>query len=211
MSGLRIKSAGDAIQPRWLARAMPVLSGPVDPPDKTTAEGLFDLPYEVANQQMEHVATRMGVPVGFWRSVGHSHNAFFSEGFMDELAAAAGKDPVEFRRKLLADAPRFKAVLKLAAEKSGWGGKLAAGRARGVALHEVVRLNRGAGGGGVASGREPRVHRVFARWIAARWSIPEHRGPADGGSAAFALSAALYGESKSRAQCARPTFPTTRW
>ena len=88
VTSLRIKSAGDAITPRWMARAAPHLSGPIDMPDKTASEGLFDLPYGFASQHMSHVATQSGVPVGFWRSVGHSHNAFFSESFIDELAIA---------------------------------------------------------------------------------------------------------------------------
>jgi isoquinoline 1-oxidoreductase beta subunit len=77
VTSLHIKSAGDAITPRWMGRNLPGLAGPVDMADKTTAEGLFDRPYGIPHQHMEHVATRMGVPVGFWRSVGHSHNAFF--------------------------------------------------------------------------------------------------------------------------------------
>jgi isoquinoline 1-oxidoreductase beta subunit len=76
------------------------------------------------------------VPVGYWRSVGHSHNAFFSESFIDELAHALKQDPVAFRLSLLKDAPRHAAVLSLAAQRSGWGRPLPAGRARGVALHE---------------------------------------------------------------------------
>ena len=193
VASLRIKSAGDAIQPRWLARAMPALSGPIDTPDKTTAEGLFDLPYAFSSQKMEHVATRMGVPVGFWRSVGHSHNAFFSESFVDELAAAAGKDPVEFRLALLARAPRFKAVLALAAEKSGWGGKLAAGRARGVALHEsfgtivaqVAEVSLQAG--------VPRVHRVTCALDCGTVINPGIVAQQMESSVVFALSAALHG------------------
>jgi isoquinoline 1-oxidoreductase beta subunit len=74
--------------------------------------------------------------VGFWRSVGHSHNAFFSESFIDELAQATQTDPLEFRRRALAHAPRYLAVLNLAAEKAGWGTALPKGRARGIALHE---------------------------------------------------------------------------
>jgi isoquinoline 1-oxidoreductase beta subunit len=105
-------------------------------PDTTASEGLFDLPYDIAHQRMAHVATRSGVPVGFWRAVGHSHHAFFSEGFMDELAFEARLDPVTFRLKYLGDMPRYATVLKLAAEKSGWGQPLPAGRARGIALHE---------------------------------------------------------------------------
>jgi isoquinoline 1-oxidoreductase beta subunit len=127
---LAIKSAGDAITPRWLERNLPALAGPVDTPDKSAAEGLFDLPYGFASQKMSHVATRSGVPVGYWRSVGHSQNAFFSESFMDELAKDAKQDPLAFRRSLLGDAPRHLAVLDLAATKAGWGRPcLPAGRA----------------------------------------------------------------------------------
>ena len=76
------------------------------------------------------------MPVGFWRSVGNSHNCFVVESFMDELAAAAGKDPVAFRLAHLADRPAHQAVLKEAARRSGWGTPLGAGRGRGVALIE---------------------------------------------------------------------------
>lgn len=160
VSGLSITSAGDMITPRWIERGLPALAGPIDMPDKTASEGLFDLPYAIANQRIAHVATRSGVPVGFWRSVGHSHNAFFSEGFIDELAFELKQDPVAFRLSLLADMPRHAAVLKLAAAKAGWGQPLPAGRARGVALHESF-------GSIVAEVAEvslvdgkPRVHRV---------------------------------------------------
>jgi isoquinoline 1-oxidoreductase subunit beta len=157
---LSITSAGDAITPRWMERGLPALAGPVDLPDKTAAEGLFDLPYHIANQRIAHVATRSGVPVGFWRSVGHSHNAFFSECFIDELAHEARQDPVAFRLSLLEGMPRHAAVLKLAASKAGWGQPLPVDRARGVALHEsfgsivaeVVELSLVDG--------QPRVHRV---------------------------------------------------
>jgi isoquinoline 1-oxidoreductase beta subunit len=141
LTGLQIASAGDAITPRWIERGMPALAGPVDLPDKTASEGLFDLPYAVPNQRIAHVATRSGVPVGFWRAVGHSHHAFFSESFIDELAVDARQDPIAFRLALLKDMPRHAAVLRLVAEKSGWPGfgasrTLPAGQARGVALHE---------------------------------------------------------------------------
>ncbi|WP_253950474.1 molybdopterin cofactor-binding domain-containing protein, partial [Methylibium sp. T29] len=118
---LRVASAGDAITPRWMERGLPWLAGPVDLPDKTTAEGLFDQPYDIAHQRIAHVATRSGVPVGYWRSVGHSHNAFFLESFIDELAHAAQQDPVAYRLALLAGSPRHAAVLQLAAAQSGWG------------------------------------------------------------------------------------------
>lgn len=104
--------------------------------DKTTLEGLFDLPYALQDRKSEHVLMREPVPVGFWRSVGHSHNAFFAECFMDECAQAAGRDPFEFRRDLLSHAPRHKAVLEAAASRAGWGGALPEGRGRGIALAE---------------------------------------------------------------------------
>jgi isoquinoline 1-oxidoreductase subunit beta len=194
VSSLRIKSAGDAITPRWMARGIPALAGPVDLPDKTTAEGLFDLPYAFPHQRMEHVATRMGVPVGFWRSVGHSHNAFFSESFMDELALEAKQDPLEFRRSLLSSAPRYLAVLNLAAQKANWGGPLAAGRARGVALHESfgsivaqvaeVSLVEGA----------PRIHRVVCAIDCGTVVNPNIVAQQMESSVVFALTAALYGK-----------------
>ena len=193
VTSLRIKSAGDAISPRWMERGIPALSGRVDLPDKTTAEGLFDLPYGIPNQHMEHVATRLGVPVGFWRSVGHSHNAFFSESFVDELSALAGQDPVEFRRKLLKHAPRYQAVLDLAAQKAGWGTRPAAGRAQGVALHESF-------GSIVAQVAEVslvpgklRVHKVVCAIDCGTVVHPDIVAQQMEGSVIFALTAALHG------------------
>jgi isoquinoline 1-oxidoreductase subunit beta len=104
--------------------------------DEAAVEGLSDLPYEVPNLQVEcHVATSP-VTTQWWRSVGHSHTAFAKECFVDELARAAGKDPLEFRRALLAKHPRLLGVLNLAAEKAGWGTPTAPGVGRGIAVHE---------------------------------------------------------------------------
>ncbi|GLQ06689.1 xanthine dehydrogenase family protein molybdopterin-binding subunit [Sneathiella chinensis] len=107
-----------------------------DMPDNTTAEGAADIPYQFPNKLMEHVPVRTPVPVGYWRSVGHSYNAFFTECFMDEMAHAAGTDPVDFRLAHLEGQSDFTAVLKKLAAASGWGQPLPAGRARGIALHE---------------------------------------------------------------------------
>ena len=193
VSSLRIQSAGDAITPRWMARAAPHLSGPIDMPDKTASEGLFDLPYGFLNQHMSHVATKSGVPVGFWRSVGHSHNAFFSECFIDELAVATKQDPLAFRLKLLKDAPRYAAVLKLAADKASWGKRLAAGRAQGIALHESfgsiaaqvaeVSIEQG----------QIRVHRVVCAIDCGTVVNPDTVAQQVQSSVVFALSAALFG------------------
>jgi isoquinoline 1-oxidoreductase subunit beta len=192
VTSLNIKSAGDAITPRWFERGLPLLAGPVDAPDKTTAEGLFDLPYNFAHQHMEHVATRMGVPVGFWRSVGHSHNAFFVESFIDQLAGMAKQDPLLFRRGLLEQAPRYLAVLNLAAEKAGWGTKLPTGHAQGLALHESF-------GSIVAQvaqvslvNNKPRVHRVVCAIDCGTVVNPNIVAQQMEGAVVFGLTAALF-------------------
>ncbi|MDE2605285.1 MAG: xanthine dehydrogenase family protein molybdopterin-binding subunit [Burkholderiales bacterium] len=191
---LQVKSAGDAISPRWMERALPALAGPIELPDKTAAEGLFDQPYGFAHQRMEHVFTHSDVPVGFWRSVGHSHNAFFLESFVDEIAAQLGRDPVELRRDLLKDAPRCLAVLELAARMAGWGTRrLQAGRALGVALHESfgsivaqvveVSLDQGV----------PRVHRVVCAIDCGTVVNPQIVAQQMEGAVVFGLTAALHG------------------
>ena len=189
---LAIHSAGDAVAPRWAERNAPLLVGP-DGMDKTTSEGLFDLPYAIAHQRIAHVATRSGVPVGNWRSVGHSHNAFFSEGFIDELAHAAGADPLAFRLRLLADMPRHAAVLSLAAERAGWGRPPPAGRARGLALHEsfgsIVAMVMEVS---LADGR-PRVHRVVCAADCGTVIHPDGVAQQVEGSVVFGLTAALHG------------------
>jgi len=104
--------------------------------DKTSAEGAFDLPYAMPHRLVEHVLVHQPVPVGFWRSVGHSYNAFFVECFLDEAAQAAKRDPYEFRRALLAQSPRHLRVLETAAQRAGWGSPLAPRSGRGIALAE---------------------------------------------------------------------------
>ena len=92
--------------------------------------------YNIANTQHDLVIHDTGIRVGYWRAVSHNMNAFANESFMDELAKAAGKDPYEYRMSLLSGKPRFANVLKLAADKAGWGKPLAKGRALGIALME---------------------------------------------------------------------------
>ncbi len=104
--------------------------------DSSSVEGVSDLPYTVPNLHVEAHHPDVGVPVLWWRSVGHTHTAFAVETFLDELAAAGGRDPVELRRELLEHHPRHLGVLNLAVEKAGWGTPLPAGRGRGVAVHE---------------------------------------------------------------------------
>jgi isoquinoline 1-oxidoreductase beta subunit len=106
--------------------------------DHSSVEGAADSPYvkRVADHRVTLHSPRSAIPVLWWRSVGHSYNAFVMEGIVDELAAAAGQDPVAYRRTLLAQHPRHLAALDLAATKAAWGDKLPEGRARGVAVHE---------------------------------------------------------------------------
>jgi len=109
--------------------------------DATSVEGASNLPYALPAIHVDLHSPKLPVPVLWWRSVGSTHTAYSTETFVDELAAAAKKDPVEYRRGLLGKHPRHLAVLELAAKESGWGKPLAPGksgekRGRGVALHE---------------------------------------------------------------------------
>jgi isoquinoline 1-oxidoreductase beta subunit len=104
--------------------------------DRSAVNGASNVPYEIPNILVDYVMTNTEVPVGWWRSVYNSQNAFANEGFIDELAHAADIDPYEFRLKLLKKSPRHVGVLELAAEKAGWGKKLDKGRGRGIAVHK---------------------------------------------------------------------------
>jgi isoquinoline 1-oxidoreductase subunit beta len=110
-----------------------------DSVDPTSVEGAATLPYAVPNILVDLVTAQSKVPVLWWRSVGSTHTAYSTEVFMDELADAARRDPVEFRRELLKDHPRHLGVLNLVAEKAGWGTPLPAGRFRGIAVHESFK------------------------------------------------------------------------
>ena len=148
----------------------------------TSVEGAANLPYAIPNLRVELTTTEVGVPVLWWRSVGSTHTAYAIEAFIDEVAEAAGKDPIEFRLALLKDHPRHVGVLKLAAEKAGWGTPAAAGplprRRRGRVLQHLRRAGgRGLGGRG-------RPHQGRARGLRGRLrhrhqSRPDPR--ADGG------------------------------
>jgi isoquinoline 1-oxidoreductase subunit beta len=107
--------------------------------DESALEGASDMPYTIANVKVDLTTMDAGVPVLWWRAVGSTHNAYAVETFIDEVAEAAGKDPVEFRLSMLKDKPRHTAVLKLAAEKAGWGTPAPEGRFRGIAVAESFK------------------------------------------------------------------------
>jgi isoquinoline 1-oxidoreductase beta subunit len=175
-----------------------VLSGgpfPITPEkDPASFEGVADHPYAVPNVYVDLQVADFQVPVQWWRSVGHTHTAFAVETFVDELARAAGRDPVEFRRELLAKEPRRLGVLNLAAEKAGWGTPLPAGRARGVAVHksfdsyvaEVAEVSLQNG--------KPKVHRVVCAVDCGIVVNPDVVRAQMEGGIAYGLSAALYGK-----------------
>jgi isoquinoline 1-oxidoreductase beta subunit len=159
--------------------------------DMTSTEGADDLPYAIPNLRVEYTPVETGVPVGFWRSVGHSHNAFVVESFFDELAHAAKQDPFELRRSLLKRHPRHLAVLELAAAKAGWGTPLPAGVGRGIALHKSFHSYCAQVIEASVEGKRVRVHRVVAAIDCGRVVNPNLVEAQLESAIVFGLSAAL--------------------
>jgi len=164
--------------------------------DPTCVEGAADSPYvkAIPNHRVTLNNPQVGVPVLWWRSVGNSHTAFAVESFVDELAHAARRDPLEFRLALLAGAPRVRAVLALAAAKAGWGTPPPAGRGRGLAVHQsfgsiVAQVAEVS----VAGGRI-QVHRVVAAVDCGICVNPLGVGAQIESAIAFGLGAALHSE-----------------
>ena len=163
--------------------------------DFISVDGSATLPYDIPNIKVEYTEQDPGIPYGFWRSVGCSFQGFAVEGFIDELATTAGKDPYQFRRDMLAKAPRHRAALDLAAEKAGWGKPLPQGRARGIAMMEafgsilsqVTEVSVDAKGA-------VKVHRVVCS-VDTGWVInPDTIRQQMEGGILYGLSAALKGE-----------------
>ncbi|BBA68752.1 xanthine dehydrogenase family protein molybdopterin-binding subunit [Geobacter sulfurreducens] len=162
--------------------------------DDTSVEGAADTPYAIPNLQVELHSPRNPVPVLWWRSVGHSHTAFVVESFLDELAHAAGKDPYQYRRALLAKHPRHLKVLETAARKAGWGKPLPKGRGRGIAVHEsfgsfiaqVAEVSLSGDG-------QVKVHRVVCAVDCGRIVNPDTIEAQMESGITFGLSAALHG------------------
>ncbi|HZI22786.1 MAG TPA: molybdopterin cofactor-binding domain-containing protein, partial [Gemmatimonadales bacterium] len=163
--------------------------------DGEAVEGAVGMPYAIANVHVDYHMPDTGVPVGFWRSVNNTFNAFVVESFVDELAHAAKKDPYEYRRDLLGKAPRHLGVLNLAASKAGWGSALPAGRARGIAVWkafetyvaEVAEVSLGEDG-------TPRVHRVVCAVDCGPVVNPGIVEAQMESAIVYGLTAALWGE-----------------
>lgn len=168
---------------------------PPDGVDKFAVEGLADQPYAIENLHVAYGRAEPGAQVWFWRSVGHSQNAFFTESFIDEMAAAAKADPYEFRAKLLKDHPRHLGVLKAAARHAGWGKPLPKGVHRGIAVAEsfgsyVAQVAEVS----VAKDGTPRVHRVVAAVDCGQTVNPLTIERQVESAIVYGLSAALYGK-----------------
>ena len=163
--------------------------------DPTSVEGASDLPYAIANRRVSLQTMETGVPVLWWRSVGHTHTGFTTETFVDELLVAAGRDPLQGRIDMLDDGDRHVGVLKRVAEIADWGAPLAEGRARAVAVHksfdtyvaEIAEVSDAGGG-------LPRVHKV---WCAVDCGVAVNpnliRAQMEGG-VGYGLGAILFSE-----------------
>ncbi|MEO8636679.1 MAG: xanthine dehydrogenase family protein molybdopterin-binding subunit [Gemmatimonadales bacterium] len=161
--------------------------------DPTSVEGASDMPYTVPHLQVELHSTVLPIPIQWWRSVGHTHTAFAVQCFLDELAAAAGKDPIDFRRALLTNSPRLLGVLNVAAEKAGWGTPLPEGHARGVAVHESFNSFVAEVAEVSIVGGKPKVHRVVCAVDCGVAINPDNIKAQMEGGIAYGLGAALHG------------------
>lgn len=159
--------------------------------DDNISDGLTDWPYAVADYRAEHVQCDPGITVLWWRSVWSSQNPFGSEGFMDECAKAAGRDPLEFRLELLKDQPRPAAVLRQVAEKAGWGKPVAAGRGLGLAVHSSFGSHAAMVAEVSLEDGMPRVHRAVIGIDCGQVVNPDNVRAQIEGAVIFGLSAAL--------------------
>ena len=160
---------------------------------RTATEGVADMAYAIPNVLVDYHPVDMGIPVSYWRSVGYSQNTFFAESFLDELIHAGGKDPVEARRRLLANQPRLLAVLNLAVEKAGWGKPLPAERGRGVSLtNNIGSFTAQVAEVSVVQGKL-KVHRVVCAVDCGRIVNPAIIEQQMQSGIAFGLAAALKG------------------
>ena len=182
--------AGSSVIARWLP---PAFNNGLDP-DST--EGAIDLVYSLPNMHVEYLRVEPpGIPTAFWRSVGPSHNVYVTESFVDELAAAAKQDAVAYRRALLDQAPRAKAVLELAAEKADWGQSLPQRVGRGVSVQfvfgtymaQVAEVE-------VSKNGAVRVRRVVCAVDCGTVVNPDTVQAQIQGAIIFGITGALYGE-----------------
>ena len=189
------RMVGPSVGKSVIGRMNPLFAGNF-PPDKTNAEGAAELPYAFANFKCDHAQVDLPVPVGYWRSVGNSYNAFFVESFIDELAVALKKDPYLFRLELLKDQPRFAKVVNAAASASQWNSALPGsgkGWGRGIALAESFKSIACMVVDVEVVGKEIKVRRVVTAVDCGLALHPDNVKAQISGAAVYGLTAALKG------------------
>ncbi len=162
--------------------------------DPTSVEGVSDSPYGLDDFRLQLQLPRSEVTTLWWRSVGHTHTAYVMETFIDELAAAANKDSLQFRKDLLKKSPRHLAVLELLAQKSAWGQKPAAGHALGLAIHQSFNTVVGQVVEVSLQGKDIQIHKIISA-VHCGTVVNPHGAQSQVESAiVYGLSACLYGE-----------------
>jgi isoquinoline 1-oxidoreductase beta subunit len=194
-SGMPIGWKARLVQPSLFARFNPHGLDAFHGVDMISVGGITSVPYSIPNQHGEYIYNDPGIPIGFWRSPEGSVSGFVTESFFDEIAAAAGKDPYEYRRRLLDKAPRIRGVLELAAEKAGWGAPPPKGRFRGIsAIDTIGSFNAQVAEVSVSPSGTVRVHRVVCA-IDCGWVInPDTIKAQMESGIIYGLTAALHGE-----------------
>jgi isoquinoline 1-oxidoreductase beta subunit len=192
--GLHVRISGQSIlasvNPAWMRNGVDTLTF-----QGMHAEGDHAISYSVPNLLVEHAMRNPPVPPGFWRGVNINQNAIYMECFIDELAYAAGKDALEFRRKLMADHPKNLAVLNAVAEKAGWGKPAANGAHRGLAVCKAFASYVAACAEVTVDGKgKLKIHRIVAATDPGYAVNPQQIEAQVEGSFVFGLSALLYGE-----------------
>jgi isoquinoline 1-oxidoreductase beta subunit len=185
-TALSLKLSSPSVTARLIP---PLVKDGVDP---LMTEAIL-VPYDIPNQSVATVIHDTGLRVGFLRSVSHALNVFANESFIDEMAAAAGKDPYQFRLSLLDKQPRFANVLKIAADKGGWGKPLPKGRARGIALMEGYETYMAQVVEASVQNGQIRVHRVVVATDLGRVVNPNIVKQQIESNIIFGMQAALYG------------------
>ena len=194
LTGLHVRISGQSIlasvNPKWMKNGMDTFTFQCLLPD-----GDHAFSYAVPNLLVEHAMRNPPVPPGFWRGVNVNQNTIYMECFMDELAHAAGKDPLEFRRKLMAKHPRALAVLNAVADKAGWGKPAAEGVHRGLAVCKAFASHVAACAEvSVDAKGRLKIHRIVAATDPGHAVNPQQIEAQVEGSFVYGLSALLYGE-----------------
>jgi isoquinoline 1-oxidoreductase beta subunit len=179
--------------PSFVASLVPAFGGQYV--DRTFVSGLAEeMPYDVPNYRVDYIIRATPVPLGVWRAINYTQNAFYKECFIDEMAHAAGVDPYQFRRRLLANSARNLGVLDAVARQADWGGALPAGVYRGIALNEACGSYCAQVVEASVTDGQVRVHRVISAIDPGHVVNPLSVQMQTQGAVVYALTAALYGE-----------------